>query len=44
MSATQLLAGLLWTAIVCRLDRDLLEEGWNDLADELYAVMIGNVQ
>jgi hypothetical protein len=41
MSASELLAGILWSAVVCRLDRDLLEEGWNGLADALWFVTMG---
>lgn len=38
MTARDLLAGFLWSAIVLREDRDLLDEGWNDLADHLWLV------
>ena len=38
MTAREILAGFLWSSIVLREDRDLLDEGGNDLADYLWLV------
>ena len=43
MTAREILAGLLWSAIVLREDVDLLDEGWNDLADYLWLVTMRRV-